>query len=87
MTAAVIAAASVVGAPASPEIAIGAALSGIGLFAAAVAGFLEFLERINSAERAIKQNLDDASGIPDGHWPDISKRVTSGGNTWKVATD
>jgi hypothetical protein len=87
MTAAVIAAASVVGAPASPEIAIGAAVSGIGLFAAAVAGFLEFLERINSAERAIKQNLDDASGIPDGHWPDISKRVTSGGNTWKVATD
>ena len=87
MAAAIIAAASVVGAPASPEIAIGAAISGIGLLGAAVAAYLEFLERINSSERAIKQNLDDSSGIPDGHWPDINKRITGGGSTWKVATD
>jgi len=87
MAAAIIAAASVVGAPASPEIAIAAAISGIGLLGAGVAAFLEFLERIDSSERAIKQNLDDSSGIPDGHWPDINKRITGGGSTWKVATD
>ncbi|MDT5049041.1 MAG: hypothetical protein QOG75_4939 [Mycobacterium sp.] len=87
MAAAIIAAASVVGAPASPEIAIGAAVTGIGLLAAAIAAFLEYLERIKGAERAITQNLDDTTGMPDNHWPDISKKITNGGSTWRVATD